>query len=50
MQYDAIIKVKWCTTFDAENEKQFIQMCKDQWLECYGIRLTETEIEILKEN
>tara|TARA_R100000781_G_C3996537_1_gene98798 strand:+ start:316 stop:495 length:180 start_codon:yes stop_codon:yes gene_type:complete len=47
MQYDAVIKVEWATTFDADSKIEFIKMCKEQWKQEYNIDLTESEIEIL---
>ena len=47
MQYDAVIKVEWATTFDADSKVEFIKMCKEQWKQDFNIDLADDEIQIM---
>ena len=45
----AIVKVEWCTTFEAKTKKQFVQMCKEQFKDDYNIDLVDDEIQIMED-
>ena len=47
MEYDAIVKVEWATTFEAESKEDFLVMVKDQWKDDYNIDLEDDEIFVL---
>ena len=49
MEYDAIVKVEWATTFEAESKEDFLVMVKDQWKDDYNIDLEDDEIFVLGE-
>lgn len=44
----AIVKVEWCSTFEAESKEDFIKMTKEQWKQDYNIDLVDDEIEIME--
>ena len=43
----AIVKVEWCTSFEAKTDKEFIKMCKEQWKQDFNIDLADDEITII---
>ena len=43
----AIVKVEWCTTFEAKTDKEFMKMVKDQFADDYNINLVDDEIQII---
>ena len=49
MDYDAVIKVEWATTFEADSKIDFIRKCKEQWKQDYNIDLTDDEIQIMED-
>jgi len=49
MDYDAVIKVEWATTFEADSKIDFIRKCKEQWKQDYNINLTDDEIQIMED-
>lgn len=42
--YYVEVKVKWATSFEAKNKKEFIESLKDQFKQDYNICLSDDEI------
>jgi hypothetical protein len=47
--FTAIVTVEWCTTFEANDKKDFIKKIKEQYKEDYNIELVDDEISMLDE-
>ena len=44
-EYFADIKVRWGTSFEAENKKHFVELLKEQFKQDYNIELCDNEIK-----